>query len=244
MQFLMMKVDNNTKVILYMTRGNSRLMRILEIFLSGKKRDVSLSSFQFIELSGGQQQRAAILRAVVNKPPLLLCDEPTGSLNSAQSELVMDLLNELNQNGQTIILVTHDIKAAVRGKRVVYIEDGRMEGELFTYGVNKIYSQYKPDGQENWQSIVTELYELPWNDKIKDKSLYGRRPVQENEIGVGLALAEKYGFDVGENIELFVNGEKKEYEITGIFQTLSSYGNVIRMEKISQGFWCLPWELF
>lgn len=82
------------------------------------------------QLSGGQQQRAAILRAVINRPPLLLCDEPTGSLNSAQSEMVMDLLNELNKNGQTIVLVTHDVKVAVRGGRVIYIEDGHTAGEL------------------------------------------------------------------------------------------------------------------
>ncbi len=82
------------------------------------------------QLSGGQQQRVAILRSVINKPPILLCDEPTGSLNSAQTELVMDLLNELNRQGQTIILVTHDMKVAIRGERVVYIEDGRVEGEL------------------------------------------------------------------------------------------------------------------
>lgn len=87
------------------------------------------------QLSGGQQQRAAILRAVINRPPLLLCDEPTGSLNSAQSEIVMSLLNELNQNGQTIILVTHDSKVAVRGGRVIYIADGHIAGELeFTAG--------------------------------------------------------------------------------------------------------------
>lgn len=82
------------------------------------------------QLSGGQQQRTAILRSVVNHPPLLLCDEPTGSLNSAQTELVMDLLEELNKDGQTIILVTHDIRVAARGKRVLYIEDGHVEGEL------------------------------------------------------------------------------------------------------------------
>ncbi len=81
-------------------------------------------------LSGGQQQRAAILRAVINKPPLLLCDEPTGSLNSAQSEAVMELLGKLNENGQTIILVTHDIKVAAKGKRILYIQDGRAAGEL------------------------------------------------------------------------------------------------------------------
>lgn len=82
------------------------------------------------QLSGGQQQRTAILRAVINRPPLLLCDEPTGSLNSAQSEMVMDLLNELNASGQTIVLVTHDVKVAVRGSRVIYIEDGHVSGEL------------------------------------------------------------------------------------------------------------------
>ena len=82
------------------------------------------------QLSGGQQQRAAILRAIVNKPPVLLCDEPTGSLNSAQSDIVMEILESLNQKGQSIILVTHDIKVAIRGSRVIYIEDGHLEGEL------------------------------------------------------------------------------------------------------------------
>ncbi len=82
------------------------------------------------QLSGGQQQRAAILRAVVNNPALLLCDEPTGSLNSAQADIVMKLLYVLNKKGQTIILVTHDIKVAVRGRRIVYIKDGRIGGEL------------------------------------------------------------------------------------------------------------------
>ena len=93
------------------------------------------------QLSGGQQQRAAILRSVVNRPPLLLCDEPTGSLNRAQTKLVMDLLNELNQDGQTIILVTHDRSVAARGERVVYIEDGKIAGELQ-------FSKTKPDGEE------------------------------------------------------------------------------------------------
>ena len=82
------------------------------------------------QLSGGQQQRAAILRSIINKPPLLLCDEPTGSLNSAQTDIVMRLLNVLNKKGQTIILVTHDMKVAVKGRRIVYIKDGRVSGEL------------------------------------------------------------------------------------------------------------------
>lgn len=99
----------------------------------------------------------------------------------------------------------------------------------YTYGVNKIASQYKPNQRETWQSIVTEIYELPWNDEIKDRSLEGRWPLEENEIGVGLTLAREYGLEVGKSIELIVNGNRAEYKITGIFQTLSNYGNVIRM---------------
>ena len=93
------------------------------------------------QLSGGEQQRVAIARALAKNPKLLLCDEPTGSLNRAQTKLVMDLLNELNQDGQTIILVTHDRSVAARGERVVYIEDGKIAGELQ-------FSKTKPNGEE------------------------------------------------------------------------------------------------
>lgn len=99
----------------------------------------------------------------------------------------------------------------------------------YTYGVNKIYPKYRPGREEGFQSIVTELYELPWNEKIEDKSLYGRRPWKEQEIGVGISLAEAYGLKIGESMELFVNGEKKEYQIVGMFETLSNSGKVIRM---------------
>ena len=99
----------------------------------------------------------------------------------------------------------------------------------FTYGVNKITAQYKPAPGAAWQSTPAEVYELPWNDEVEDRSLYGRRPQQEYEVGIGLTLAREYGLEVGENIELAVNGKKTEYEITGIFQTLSNYGNIIRM---------------
>jgi len=110
------------------------------------------------QLSGGQQQRAAILRAVVNRPPLLLCDEPTGSLNSAQTDQVMDLLHELNENGQTIILVTHDRKVAVRGKRVVYIEDGHVAGELRFIKEGPADLEY----QDKEQELLFFLKERGW----------------------------------------------------------------------------------
>ncbi|MCM1155349.1 MAG: ABC transporter permease [Roseburia sp.] len=100
---------------------------------------------------------------------------------------------------------------------------------IYTYGVNKVTVQYKPADKDNWQNMVTEVYELPWQEEVKDRSLYGRRPLHENEIGIGLSLAREYGLEIGDSMELVVNGKKGQYEITGIFQTLSNYGNIIRM---------------
>jgi putative ABC transport system ATP-binding protein len=76
------------------------------------------------ELSGGQQQRVAIVRALINSPTLLLADEPTGNLDSASSQEVLQILSEFNEQGQTILIVTHDPVAAARAKCVLFIHDG------------------------------------------------------------------------------------------------------------------------
>ena len=82
------------------------------------------------QVSGGEAQRAAVARAAINKPAILFADEPTGALNKANSEEVLNLLSSLNAEGQSVLLVTHDREAALRGNRILYLEDGAIIGEL------------------------------------------------------------------------------------------------------------------
>ena len=82
------------------------------------------------ELSGGQQQRVAIARALVNSPSILFADEPTGNLDTKTGEEVMNLFQELNDQGQTIILITHEDDIARQSKRIINIKDGLIESDI------------------------------------------------------------------------------------------------------------------
>ena len=82
------------------------------------------------ELSGGQRQRVAIARALVNDPSILLADEPTGNLDSSTSEEIMDVFDTLHENGQTIIMVTHEYDIAARSQRVITLVDGKVEAQM------------------------------------------------------------------------------------------------------------------
>jgi putative ABC transport system ATP-binding protein len=79
------------------------------------------------ELSGGQRQRVAIARALVNRPSILLADEPTGALDSATGNEIMALFARLHQQGNTIVLVTHEADIAMHAHRVIHIRDGKVE---------------------------------------------------------------------------------------------------------------------
>ncbi len=105
------------------------------------------------QVSGGQKQRAAIARAMINNPDILFADEPTGALNSSSSNAVLALIKSFNEDGQTIVMVTHDIKSASYANRVVFLKDGRIEGELDL-------RKYKTDNQE--KVIFDFLNEKGW----------------------------------------------------------------------------------
>ena len=109
------------------------------------------------EVSGGQLQRACICRSMINKPDMIFADEPTGALNRASSDEVMEELAKLNGEGTTVMLVTHDVKVAARCTRVLYIIDGNIKGD---YNLGR-YSQIsqlreRERGLNNW------LMEMGW----------------------------------------------------------------------------------
>lgn len=85
------------------------------------------------QLSGGQRQRVAIARSLINRPPLLLADEPTGNLDSRTSEEIMRLFEELNSDGQTILMVTHEEEIATHAKRLIRMRDGKIEHDTTTH---------------------------------------------------------------------------------------------------------------
>ena len=92
---------------------------------------------QVTELSGGEQQRVAIARAMMNDPPIILADEPTGNLDSASGVAVMSLLDELNREGRTIVLVTHDEQVAAHAKREIFLKDGKVASDRALPGTSQ-----------------------------------------------------------------------------------------------------------
>lgn len=107
------------------------------------------------QLSGGEVQRAAMVRALINRPKVVFADEPTGSLNSAAGEAALDVLSEVNRKGQSVIMVTHDLKSARRGNRILYMRDGVI------YGVCNL-DKYISGDRERHDKIKAFLSEMGW----------------------------------------------------------------------------------
>ena len=88
------------------------------------------------EVSGGQKQRAAVARALITMPEIILADEPTGALDSRSSDELLDIFNMINRAGQTVVMVTHSVKAASRAGRVLFIRDGEVFHQLYRAGMS------------------------------------------------------------------------------------------------------------
>lgn len=107
------------------------------------------------QVSGGEAQRAGIVRAVINKPMCLFADEPTGALNSENTKAVLDVFTDLNNDGQSIIMVTHDKKSAIRGNRIIYLKDGKICGELRL-------DKYEKESEERNAKLDKFLKDMGW----------------------------------------------------------------------------------
>ena len=124
------------------TEQGEQLMRKMGI--------IGIAGNDINEVSGGQLQRACICRSMINDPQIIFADEPTGALNSASSRDVLDIFTEIHQNGQSIVMVTHDLKTALRGTRVLYLQDGGVVGDY----------RIKPYGEDDVKERRAALTEL------------------------------------------------------------------------------------
>ena len=107
------------------------------------------------QLSGGEAQRVAIVRALINAPEIVFADEPTGALNSTNAINVLDVMTEVNASGQSIIMVTHDIKTARRANRILYLKDGVIIDELNL-------GAYRKDDPDRHQILREFLESMGW----------------------------------------------------------------------------------
>ncbi len=140
----------------YLIDKNKKKVREYSLELMEKMDINQLAERLPSKVSGGQQQRAAIARALVNRPRVLFADEPTGSLNSQQGVNVLDILTDINRKGQTVVMVTHDIKAACRADRILFIKDGKIDGDM------RLGKYLKESTEAREKQIVSYLTEKGW----------------------------------------------------------------------------------
>jgi|KBSMisStandDraft_5_1062788.scaffolds.fasta_scaffold00281_12 putative ABC transport system ATP-binding protein len=149
-----LSIRENILVAGYLIQGDRKEIDQYADRLMEELGILSLAKRYPSQVSGGELQRAAIARAMINNPMILLADEPTGSLNSEASEKVLECFSRLNSKGQTIIMVTHDLKSACRGSRILFLKDGTIPVDHF-YHIDKNHP-----GRED--KIFTWLKQMGW----------------------------------------------------------------------------------
>ncbi len=133
---------------------NALLTRAKELFRAVDIPEETQRKFP-AQLSGGEAQRVGIVRALINLPEILFADEPTGALNSRTGLDVLDTLTQFNEQGQSVVMVTHDMRSARRGNRILYLKDGVILGEC-NLGI------YVPGDAKRHERLSDFLQEMGW----------------------------------------------------------------------------------
>ena len=151
-------IIDNIIVPAYMSKLRSRNeVKDYAYDLMKKTGIIELADNDITQASGGELQRAAICRALINQPKIVFGDEPTGSLNSKSASEIMEILRDINNQGTTIMLVTHDVKVASKTDRVLFMMDGKIEGEY------KLGKYDKNTNNKNREiDLANWLFEMGW----------------------------------------------------------------------------------
>jgi len=152
-------IIDNIVVSAYMAKNRRRKeINQFAIELMEKTGITELADNDITQASGGQLQRVAICRSLINNPDIIFGDEPTGALNSKSANEIMDIFKDINESGTTIMLVTHDVKVASKTERVLFMIDGKIEGE---YNLGKFKEEDK-DSTEREEKLSKWLLEMGW----------------------------------------------------------------------------------
>ena len=157
-----LSIMDNILLPAYQSKKGGRSRKEIDAYCKELMRKMSISDIaqnDITEVSGGQLQRACICRSLMNNPDVLFADEPTGALNRSSSDEVMKMLNQVNEEGTTIMLVTHDMKVAAKCSRIMYIVDGNIKGEI---SLGKMADKTETAIRERERKVNNWLIEMGW----------------------------------------------------------------------------------
>lgn len=148
-------MDNVLTAGLLLNKNKKEVIARAEQLFEAVKLPVITQNKYPNQISGGEAQRAGIVRAIIHEPEVVFADEPTGALNSSTSDAILDVFTQLHQNKQTIIMVTHDQKTALRANRILYLKDGSIFGECDL-------GMYDPSDVTRYNVLRSFLDEMGW----------------------------------------------------------------------------------